>query len=360
MTWSERMKTAWKTFIKEALPLYAWSLIFLVGTVVLLIAAFIGVVFRLRLAFPQAFDRPISPGMPIPGIPPTHSISPFIGGFGSFYHNLLGGFDGRFTDSSMLVNLVISLIITVMLIIIGGWIVGSLFNTGLYNLTAKAYREKVSFGNFRFEGFNRIFGWQGILLLIKLAVFFIGFLGIISLQDSPGTQIVFMIIYFLLIFVIGLYLLPWLAVSSIYLLAHRKEGFLMALKGSWEFFQRHMGALWGYIGTVFLIEVAIQVLYKISPIVGGLSVLVASPFIAVLPIVWVLTLEDEKRNNFDPPFDTPYNTVPNPETQAFVNPPVEPTPTYNSQLNSLNLNSEEPKISLEKDESLPPSTDENP
>ena len=38
MNWSERLKLAWKTFIREALPLYLWILIYIgVGIVILLV-----------------------------------------------------------------------------------------------------------------------------------------------------------------------------------------------------------------------------------------------------------------------------------------------------------------------------------
>lgn len=294
MTWSERIKSAWKTFISEALPLYAWSLIFLVGSSVLLIATIIGAMLRLRLTFPEAFSRPISPGMPIPGIPPALSINPLTDRFALFLQNLFGNFDGRMTDSSMLINIVISITVTVFLIIIGSWVIGALFYAGLFNLTAKAYNAKVTFRDFRLDGFARIFGWQGILLLIKLAIFFIGFLGIISWQYSRSMLITFIVGYSLVLIIIWFYLAPWLASSSIYLLAHRKEGFSAAFKGSWKFFQRHRGALWGYIGTVFLIQIALQIINYYSPYAGGLIILLTSPFMAVLAIVWVLTLEDEE------------------------------------------------------------------
>jgi hypothetical protein len=180
-------------------------------------------------------------------------------------------------------------------------------------LTAKAYREKATFKDFSFTGFFRILGWHGFLLLINLPLLIIGLIGAFTLSHSQDALIAFLIIYGLFITGVAIFTLPWLTTSAIYLLAHRKEGFRDALSGSWRFFRKHMEILWGYIATVILIEIALQVLNKISQEIAGLVALVVSPFIAVLAIVWVLSLEDDERKKddslaIDPP--SPVHLIP--------------------------------------------------
>lgn len=274
MTWSERMQLAWTTFKREALPLYGWTLIFIGVGVVLVIAMVMGVLDQLRWVLPQAYGGSFSSGMPVPGIPPAD----FSGPLSNFFNVL---------------SAVGSVAGTLFLILIVSWLIGSAFYTGLFNLTAKAYRQKVTFKDFSFTGFFRILGWQGFLLMIKLLLLIIGLSGAFTLSHSQGALTAFLIIYGLFIIAVAIFALPWLTTSAIYLLAHRKEKFWDALRGSWRFFRNHMGLLWGYIGTVILIEIAIEVLSRISQGAAGLAALVVSPFIAVLAIVWVLSLEPQ-------------------------------------------------------------------
>jgi hypothetical protein len=320
MTWSERIKLAWTTFKREALPLYGWTLIFIGVSVFLVVAMVIGVLAQLHWSFPQAYSGSFSPGMPVPGVPPNPGLNPYAGPFGSPNQNPFGGPMSNFPNLLLAVE---SLAGTFSLVLIVSWLIGSAFYTGLFNLTAKAYREKATFKDFSFTGFFRILGWQGLLLLIELLLLIIGLVGAFTLGHSQVALWAFLIIYTLLITGVTIFVLPWLTTSSIYLLAHRKEGFWDALSGSWRFFRNHMGILWGYIGTVILIEIAIQVLSKISQGVAELAILVVSPFIAVLAIVWVLSLEeDERKKDVAREINsTTYSAVPYHEEQApFVNP----------------------------------------
>ncbi|MDR3543231.1 MAG: zinc ribbon domain-containing protein [Desulfosporosinus sp.] len=351
MTWSERIKLAWTTFKREALPLYGWTLIFTGVGVVLIVAMVIGVLAQIRQsgwAFPRTYGGSFSPGMPVPGIPPTPGLNPYAGPFGSPNEGLFGAFSGPLNNFSHLLSVASSLAGTFLLILIVGWLIGSAFYTGLFNLTAKAYHENVSFKDFRFTGFSRILGWQGFLLLIKVFLTIIGLIGALSLSHSRGALVAFLILYALFITAAVLFALPWLFTSTIYLLVHRKEGFWDTLKGSWKFFQRHMGVLWGYIGTVILIEAGLQILSRISAGLTGIATLVVSPFIAVLAIVWVLSLEDDE----SPAYDIPLAIPPCDPPQTNLNPDTE-TPTENPHISEAdNLTSTTPStdqpISLKK------------
>lgn len=316
MTWSERIKLAWTTFKREALPLYAWTLIFIGVGVVLVVAMVMGVLNQMHWTFPQAYGGFSSPGMPVPGVPPTPGITPFTGPFGSPNQGPFGSFNGSLSDLSTLLSAVGTITGTLLLIIIVSWLIGSAFYTGVFNLTAKSYHEKVIFKDFRFAGYFRFLGWQGLLLLIQLILLIIGLIGAFTLKQSQGALVAFLIVYGLMIAGITIYALPWFSTSAIYLLAHPKDSFRDALSGSWRFFRKHMGALWGYIGTIVLIEIAVQVLNRISSGIAGLVTLIVSPFITVLAIVWILSLEEEEED------DHPEYVAP------LATPPYYPTPTY--------------------------------
>ena len=336
MTWSERLKSAWITFKREALPLYGWTFIFIAVTVVLVIALAMGFIEQLRWTFPNIHNfggaYSYSRGMPVPGIPPTPNMPPFAGPFGLPSQDLFSYFGGMKNFSNLL-SVFGSLAGTLFLILLVGWLVGSAFYTGIFNLTAKAYREKVSFKDFRLTGFFRILGWQAFLFLIQLILLTIGLMGAFALRHSGGFLLAFFIVYAFFMLAIGLYTLPWLTSSAIYLLVHREVGFLNALSGSWRFFRRYMGALWGYIGAVILIEIAVELLTRISSGLAGLATLAVSPFVAVLAIVWVLTLEDDERNRDS---DSPVIG------------------------GASSLSPIEPKINLQKTEPLPPFTENKP
>ena len=362
MTWTERVKLAWITFKRVALPLYGWTLISIGGIVVLGYAMFMGLLDQFRWAFSQASGGSFSPrmpilGMPVPGIPTMPGIPP-NGHFGSS-QSPFGLNGGLFSNPFALLAVAGSLVGIFFLIFIVACLIGSLFSAGQFNLTAKAYREKVRFEDFRFSGFLRVFGWQVFLFLIYLIVFAIGLLAAFALGHSTIAMSAFFIIYGLLFIVIQIYTLPWVATSIYYVLAHREQRFSVALRGSWKFFRRHMGALWGYIGTVILIHIALLVLIKISGGLGYLATFAVNPFFAVLAIVWVLSLEDDERQmdvnpqiNPTTPFVAPY-----PEAQTTI---VDPPTSDSHATDTPALQSEEPKISLQKAEPLSPLSEDKP
>ena len=370
MTWSERMKSTWITFKREALPLYAWTFIFIGAIVVLIIAMVIGVLQQLRWTIPNIYNGSFSSGMPVPGVPPT-DFAPFTAPFGSQGTDPFAYFGG-IDNLPRILSAVVSVVGTLGLIMIVGCLIGTAFYVGLFNLTAKAYREKVAFKDFRFKGFFRFLGWQGIVFLIYLLLFIVGMIGFFALRDFKGALIAFLIVYGLFLGIGSLYIMPWLSSSSIYLLAHGDEGFRVALSGSWRFFRRHMGSLWGYIGTVILLQIALQVLTRISSGLAGIATLVVSPFITVLAIVWVLSLEDDELNqseNYRIPYSYEYPTsdvktslnsqvpiiTPPSSSSVDVNtPPAE----HEAEGSSLEIKdaqqSNETKISLNKSQPIEP------
>ncbi|HBW37025.1 zinc ribbon domain-containing protein [Desulfosporosinus sp. BICA1-9] len=370
MTWSERMKSAWITFKREALPLYAWTLIFIAVLVVLIIAMVLGVFDQLRWTIPHIYEGSFSSGMPVPGVPPAPNFAPSMPPFGSLDDDPFAYFGG-YSNFSRILSAMGSVVGTLALILIVGWLIGSAFYAGLFNLTQKAYREKVSFKDFRFKGVFRFLGWQGFIVLIQLLLLIAGLIGVFSLRHSEGTIVAFLIVYGLFIALGLLFLVPWFASSSIYLLAHGHETFWVALSGSWRFFRRHMGSLWGLIGTVILIQIAIEILMGISSSgLAGLANLIISPFIAVLTIVWVLSLEDDERKKADDLYDysTTNSTNPYPQIQTpIITPPVSASPDiqvppseHASEMSSPEVKStqqfNQPQISLHKPqpvESLP-------
>lgn len=361
MTWSERMKLAWTTFKREALPLYGWTLFFCGAIVVLIIALTMGVIEQLRWLLPNIHTYgdiySYSQGMPVPGIPPTSGIIPFPDSFNPHGKNPYAFSSGMYGFSRLL-PFIESIAGTLLLILIVSWLIGSAFYTGIFNLTSKAYCEKVSFKDFRFAGFFRVLGWQALIILIQLILLAIGLVSIIALRQSEGALAIFLIAYALLILIIGLYTLPWLTSSGIYLLAHRELSFRESLIGSWQFFRRKIGTLWGYIGTVIMLEIAVEVLSEISQILSVIVPLVVSPFIAVLAIVWVLSLEEDILHKDSPGQinSTDNSSVTNSEPQA---PKVIPHST-DSQTITTYPSPGVPKLNFQKTEPFPPNTEGKP
>ncbi|WP_243450317.1 zinc ribbon domain-containing protein [Desulfosporosinus sp. Sb-LF] len=341
MPWSERLKLAWTTFKREALPLYGWTLIFTGICTIVIVAMVVGVLFQLRWAFPQlqSIGESFSSGMPIPGIPPSQGLTPFAGPFSSPHQDPFAAF-GRLGNVYNILSAFGSLVGTFLLIIIFVWLAGCAFYTGLFNLTTKAYHEKVTFRDFRLTGFFRFLGWQGVLLLIKVILLIIGLIGAFSLIHFKVALAAFFIAYGLLIVIVVLFALPWLMTSAIYLLANRNERFGDAFRGSWRFFRRHRGSLWGYLGTVILIEIAVQILSKISQGIAGVVTLVVSPFIAVLAIVWVLSLKDGER--LETPAPIPMQTL-----ASTITSPAAHLPTVSDSISGPQPPETEVEVKLE-------------
>ena len=346
MNWSERLKLAWKTFIREALPLYLWILIYIgVGIIILLV---LGAGFLAKN--PSLFSGSYFYGapMPVPGVPPSQGINILPNPFD--FHNSASL--GAFHNLSALLTALGNITGTIFLFILLAWLMGTAFYTGMFNLTTKAYRGPVTFKDFSYTGFFRILGWRGILLLIEIVIITIWIIGALAFKGSSGSLIAFFILYGLVLLIAGIFLLPWFITSSIYILTQREKTFSQAVSDSWRFFRKNTGVLWGYIGTVVLIEIGAQIIGRISSLLGGLLTLVVGPFFSVLGIVWVLTLLSHSTPNPPNYYSTPVEEPPDPFTsnpyssEQWISPekiqpmgnPSEPAPiTPTAPITSITL-----------------------
>jgi len=170
------------------------------------------------------------------------------------------------------------------------WLVISAINTGLYNLTRKAMQEKVRFKDFQFTGLKRLLAWEAIL------VFTFTILTLTGLALLFYEHVVIFFIYLLAIVAVLLITLPWWSVAGFYLLKQQEQSFKQALRTSWAFYRRHMGALWGLTLITVVIQLILAGIYEVSGVFGGLLNLFVMPFVAVMPIVWVLSLDRTESN----------------------------------------------------------------
>lgn len=192
--------------------------------------------------------------------------------------------------------------------------------TGMFNLTEKGLHEKVLFRDFRFSGIPRVLGWYGILTLVSFLVIVTGILGALALRSMSYALPLFVGLYVLLLVALGIFLAPWLSTSAFYMLHHRELSFGRSLSGSWHFYRRNMGSLWLYFITLIGIQILLSLINQASQSLGFLVALLAGPFTAILPIVWVLSLEKEE--NQHPPYE---NTDTQNQTWASSQTPLEPS-----------------------------------
>lgn len=282
MRWSERVTLSWKTFLREAFPLYAWYIIFVLTGLIIFFAVFLFLLGNFRGLEPGgsigAFHSSPLPLRPYPmGRLPGFPNAPF-------------GLNGLpYAPMSFLsIFLAVGAVFTLGM---------SAFTTGVFHLTRKALSEKPRFKDFRFTGVLRVVGWHLIILLFSVILAIIAVIGAFALRRSPFAIPFFLIIYGLVLAAVAIFLLPWLSTAPYYFLSRRHQGFWQALRGSWHYYFQHAGALWGYIGFVILIQIALLILNKISPVLGGLGSLAAAAYTSILPVVWLYTLvqEDQAR-----------------------------------------------------------------
>lgn len=357
MTWSERLKFAWKTFLKEAPILYGWYLIFLAVAVLLIVIGSIIGMLALRsspefLSALSGFNSHSPSGLP----------------FNPFPSSGFNDFPSRFNGHSY-VPMLGFMIIFCLLIILFSWVVKTLFLPGAFNLTQKTLHEKPSFRDFSFSGWPRILAWFGLLLLFYLLVGLIGLIGSSVLANYKILLAVYLIVYFLLLLSIGVYLIPWFISVPSYLLASRNQSFWPAVSGSFTFFRLNMGKLWSLIGTNVLIAIALIILDKISSVLYLLGLLVAGPFLLILPIVWVLTLLEEQRphTGFQPSFaEEQYGqTFSAPPYSAGISespypPSGESVPTTEDSSSPVSDTAPEPSAAEESPVAKPPHYESSP
>lgn len=277
MRWSDRMKQTLETFKRVALPLYLWYFIFALAGFVVAIAGlipFLTPMIHSKGNFSGPFINPNPP------MPPGRSFS---SGSSPFSHNL-----------APFLNQAPYLFLIFVIILILAWIATSAFMTGMFNLTRKGFYEKVSFRDFRFLGIPRALGWYGILTLVSVLLMGAGIIGALALRRMTYILPLLAGLYVLALIVLGIFFAPWLSTSAFYMLNHRELSFGRSLSESWNFYRRNLGSLWLLFITLIGVQILISIINQASRPLGFLVMLIAGPFTAILPIVWVLSLEEEE------------------------------------------------------------------
>lgn len=293
MRWSDRMKLTFETFKRVALPLYLWFFIFAFAGVGLMIAGLIP--FLIPLIHSKGnFSGPFI--NPNPPMPPGRSFS---SGLFPFSHNL-----APYLDQVPYLLLIFAIILLL------AWIATSAFVTGIFNLTRKGFYEKASFRDFRFLGIPRVLGWYGILTLVSVLLMAGGLSGALALRRMTYVLPLFAGLYVLALIALGIFFTPWLLTSAYYMLNHRELSFGRSLSGSWDFYRRNLGSLWLLFVTLIGVQILISIINQASQSLGFLVILIASPFTALLPIVWVLSLEEEKNQKRTDSTSSPISPAP--------------------------------------------------
>lgn len=331
MNWSGRMKKAFQAFKRMALPLYAWYLILAILGVVLVFISLLPMIVSLVNSgmFNSGFSGlPGFPGLPgvpgggiSPGIPSSPGVPapPFSGAYpnpnppvppGS---NLIPGPQGLMKGIAPFLSLAPTLILSFLGVIALSWLLSSAFMTGIFNLSKKAYSGPAKFKDFRFKGCFRVLGWYGLLTLIGVLLISLGVFIAIALRDINYAIPVFAVVFALLIFAIAIFLAPWLATSVFYMLNHQELSFSKSFRESWRFYRRHIGSFWGYLLTAVGIQVILTIIDRNSPDIGLLLALLIAPFTTILPVIWVLTHEEEEGNyqaTLAPAYEHPTSNYP--------------------------------------------------
>lgn len=331
MRWSERMKLTFETFKRVALPLYGWYFIFAFAILVIIIAGLLPIILPIMNMGGSPFSSPFpgsnpspppfpNPNPPMPPGSSANGLSPF------------SDFLGPYISSPYLTHAPY-VVLFIILIVLFSWVGSSAYLAGMFNLSKKSLHENVRFRDFRFSGISRVLGWYGILTLVSFLIIIVGVVGLAALRGTSYMLPLFGGLYVLLMVSLGIFFLPWFSTSVFYMLNHRELGFSRSLNGSWNFYRRNMGSLWLLLATVVGIEILLSVINQSSPTLGFFVGLLAAPYTAILPIVWVLSLEDEENQqtlawNFPSAFSettsqtTPENspqTSPQPFTSEAIN-----------------------------------------
>lgn len=278
MTWTQRLKTAYEAFKRMAIPLYVFYILFNI------------IVFTISITAVLSFFLPFISSN---GFNPLHySLS-----YGDPFTPVPPGLDYGFTstplgDISYLLYSLRPFLGGILTVIILFWLITSLFLAGIFHLTKKALTDNAHFRDLRFEGFTRLLGFNGLMLLVGILILVVG-ISIASSFQSEYSLFLFAAFSLLALFVVGLFLSPWFFSAPFYMLNNLKMSFGESLKASWGFFRRHMAPLWGGFLTVFVAQLVSSFLSESSPTLGLIIALVILPFLTIIPIVWVLTLEEE-------------------------------------------------------------------
>lgn len=344
MRWSERLKLTWQTFLREAPALYLWFLIYI------LVMAVVTVIFVFSLIYSSPVGIPSSAFLHRPPVSPV-PYAPFPGGNlgGNFAYgtpiapipfSIFGGRLPLLHNPTLLLPYLGHIAWAILGLMLITFVASAGLTAGVYHLTWKALKgEKPSFRDFKFNGTLRIIGWFCLILLAQLVVIAVAVLGSLLFHSIKILLAIFLVVYVIAMAALAIYLVPWLASGQVYLLAQREQRFWQAFRSSFTFFRRHMGILWGYIGTTLLILIGLFIVNRISPILYLLASLAVAPFNMMLPMVWVLSLlEEEAIHSSTGPMDplppaaalTAKHPVPEtqytPDTSNSANPNTTDTP----------------------------------
>lgn len=345
MRWKERMKRALGTFKRMLFPLYAWYFILAILGIVLTFISLIPTLFPII----QHGDLAGLPLFPFSGLypnpnPPVPPGQTFTTGESEIFTN----------NFSLISSYLPAFLLTIAGLILVSWLLSSIFMTGMFHLTKKAYTSSsAAFRDFRAQGFSRILGWYGILTV--LGVLGVGLGGFIafSLRNIDYAIPFFAGLYVLFLVAAGIFLAPWLSTAGFYMLNHPERSFRESFKESWNLYIHHKGSFWSLILTLIGLQLLMVFLDQYSADLGLLASVIISPFSTILPIVWVLTHEEEQ--NFAAPVSAPVNTPPSsippspPEDKPSVHEPdVPPSPNQNRILTEVvTLPETPPKTSQE-------------
>lgn len=330
MTWTDRMKKTIETFKRMALPLYGFYILF---TIIGIIVAAISVGATLLPFIRMNGFNPSLSAVPYmdPNVPVPPGYEPSINyGYGYGYDFL--------NELAPYLDMAPTILLSVAFLMLAGWLLASFFLTGVFHLTRKAYIEKAQFRDIRLKGFLRIVGWYGVIGIIGTFLIGLGVLIAFTFR-SEYAMAFFGLGYALTLFALGIFLAPWVSAAPYTMLNRPHLPFGKAFKESWRFYRRHMGPLWGAFLTVLGVQLLISFINRSAPDIGLLITFITSPFVAILPIVWVFTLEEEEQPvpiatlYTSPSESTPatnMNYPPSPPNRDYAtSEPARPTPPSN-------------------------------
>jgi hypothetical protein len=353
LTWTDRMKRTIDSFKNMALPLFLYYLLFtLIGVIIAAIAIAIIAIPFFEMADPlniQSMPYYFDPNIPVPP-----GYDPFEYGDESDLFGILGSLS--YLGPQLMA-------IIAMGVLVGG-LMGALYVAGSFHLTKKAYREKAQFKDIRLKGFLRVVGWYLLVSLISLIAIGIGLLIAFNIE-SPYAIALFLVVYGLILFAIFVFIAPWTFMAPYYMLNHPQHPFWQTFKASWNFYRSHMGPLWGAFLTVIGISILLELISQSAPNLGLLLMFLTYPFLGILPIVWLLTLEDEDNpptyTSYESPTPapfTPYEQTPSSFVNASAGTPDTPDTFSTSQDNQTTstISNEPPNTS---NTTSPPTTPSN-
>jgi len=281
MSWSERFQLTFSVFKKTALPLYLWYLILLLVFIILAVIVFLLPPARMLLEYFEGIEN--------------NNFNPSNTGFTPMAFNPEYPFD--IFESPIFFEYLPAFLFIIFLFSILGFVAMSMFYTGTYHVALKGLQGKARFRDFKFSGFSRILGFYLILFLGYLPIFLLGFGLFMVLSTVSETASAVYAFFALAVFVVGtLFILPWMFSAAYYIIAHAEQNFTQAFKNSWKFFRNNMGALWGGVVALFLLNIGIGIVEEISSTLGSLLSFLATPLLSLIPIIWTLTLMREREN----------------------------------------------------------------